>query len=65
MPGCYKLTAKNRMGSIPSGFALQVPTTSNGEPYASEVEQALKRAGFTDSNSLSYSSPRNWLVEKM
>ena len=53
------------MGEIPEGYVLQVVSRNTGGPQADEIEAALKRAGFTDSLSLSYRSPGNWKIKEM
>ena len=54
------------MGKIPKGFELQVTSALTGDrPGADEVEKALRIAGFTDMNSLSYKSPGNWEVKQL
>ena len=61
----YKLTATKSMGKIPKGLTLQVPSALTGNPSAKEVENARKSAGINDSQSLSWSSPGNWNVERI
>lgn len=53
------------MGKIPKGFMLQVTGGSISNPDSASVKEALKRAGFTDSQSLSYSAAGNWEVKKL
>ena len=52
------------MGQIPEGFILQVVSGNTGGPQADEIEAALRRAGFTDSQSISYRSPGNWKIKE-
>jgi hypothetical protein len=61
----YLVRAPRWMGEIPEGFILQVVSRNTGGPQADEIEEALKRAGFTDSLSLSYRSPGNWQIKEM
>lgn len=61
----YLVRAPRWMGEIPEGFVLQVVSSNTGGPQADEIEEALKRAGFTDSLSLSYRSPGNWRIKEM
>lgn len=49
------------MGRIPEGFELTLYTNCN-YVNSHEVEEALIRAGISDSNSLSWSSSGNWKV---
>lgn len=60
----YKLTAPRRLGEVPKGFVLQVASRCSAGPDANEVERALRAAGFTDNNTLSYKAAGNWIVEK-
>lgn len=62
---CFKLKVPRTMGKIPKGFELQVPSAHSGHPSADEVEKALKIAGFTDMNSISYKSSGNWEVKQL
>lgn len=61
----YKLTAPRNMGKITKGYILQVPSGRNGTPSAQEVETVLKALGFTDRQTLGYSSSGNWKVEEL
>ncbi len=61
----WLLTAPRKMGQIPEGYMIQVITSSTGEPNRKEVEDALRRVGFTDTLSLSYASVGNWKARKM
>ena len=64
MASIYKLTAPRSMGQIPEGFELTVYTNCNN--CASEdVEEALKRAGFTDYESLKYRHSGNWICKQI
>ena len=65
MPSCFLLKAKRQMGKIPKGFMLQVTGGSISNPDSAAVKEALKRAGCTDSQSLSYSAAGNWEVKKL
>ena len=47
------------MGQIPEGFEMTVYTNCNYVDKDSVIE-ALKRAGFTDDESLSWYSSGNW-----
>lgn len=60
----YKLTAPRQLGEVSKGFVLQVASRCSPTPNADEVERALKAAGFTDNNTLSYKASGNWKVEK-
>lgn len=62
---CYLLIAPRQMGKIPQGFHLQVPSDVSPSPNVKDVEEALKRAGFNDTQSLSYRSPGNWKCQKL
>lgn len=53
------------MGFIPEGYMLQVVSDSTGGPRRTDIQKALERAGFTDSQSLSYSASGNWIVEEL
>lgn len=59
MASIFKLTAPQRMGQIPEGFEMTVYTNCNYVDKDSVIE-ALKRAGFTDDESLSWYSSGNW-----
>ena len=61
----YLVRSPRWMGEIPEGFVLQVVSRNTSGPQADEIEAALKRAGFTDSMSLSYRSPGNWQIKEM
>lgn len=61
----YKLTAPRQMGKIPKGFILQVASPCTPTPNAKDIEAAIVRAGFNDSQSRSYRSAGNWEVEKL
>lgn len=61
----YLVKSPRWMGNIPAGLILQVPSTRTSGPHADEIEDALKRAGYTDSLSLSYRSPGNWEIIEM
>ena len=65
MAVCYRLTAPRNLGKIPKGYVLQVVSTCTPKPNACDVEEAIKRAGFTDVETRSYRSSGNWLVEEM
>lgn len=60
----YIVKARRLMGKIPEGFILQVVSSNTSGPQASEIEEALKRAGFTDWDSLSWRSPGNWKIKE-
>lgn len=64
MASVYKLTAPRDLGQIPEGFELTVYTNCN---YCApeDVEEALKRAGFTDYASLSYRCSGNWICKQI
>lgn len=64
MSSIFRLTAPRKLGQIPEGFVLTVHTDCN---YCDQddVAEALKRAGFTDYDSLSYKSSGNWLCEQI
>ena len=64
MASVYKLTAPRRMGQIPEGFELTVYTNCNN-CAAEDVEEALKRAGFTDYESLRYTCSGNWICKQI
>ncbi len=61
----YLIKAPRRMGFIPEGYMLQVVSDSTGGPRRTDIQKALERAGFTDSQSLSYSASGNWIVEEL
>ena len=65
MPGVYRVIAPKKMGKLPKGFVLQVPTNSNGKPTVSDIKEALIRVGFNDQETLGWSSPGNWDIEAM
>ena len=44
---CFKLTKRVNAGGIPVGYVVQV-TSTGGTPTPSDLEAALKRAGFND-----------------
>ena len=44
---CFKLTKRVNAGGIPVGYIVQV-TSTGGTPTPSDLEAALKRAGFND-----------------
>ena len=44
---CFKLTKRVNAGGIPVGYVVQV-TSNGGTPTPSDLEAALKRAGFND-----------------
>lgn len=44
---CFKLTKRVNAGGIPVGYVVQV-TSNGGTPTPSDLETALKRAGFND-----------------
>lgn len=44
---CIKLTKRVNAGGIPVGYVVQV-TSTGGTPTPSDLEAALKRAGFND-----------------
>lgn len=60
----YLLTAKRQMAKIPKGFILQVASRSMPKPAPEDVATALKAAGFSDSQSLSYKAAGNWDVKR-
>jgi hypothetical protein len=60
----YKLTAPRQLGEVPKGFVLQVASRRSPTPDSTDVERALRAAGFTDNNTLSYKASGNWKVEK-
>ena len=50
---------------IPKGYMIQVISSRTGtQPDVSEVEQALRNAGF-GSRAASWASPGNWIVKEM
>ena len=50
---------------IPQGFIIQVISSRTGsQPDASEVRDALHRAGFTG-RADSYAAPGNWIVKEL
>lgn len=51
--------------NIPKGFSMQVVSNSTGGPNRSEIEEALKRNGITDFNSITWASPGNWKITKV
>ena len=51
--------------NIQKGFRMQVFSNSTGGPSRGEIEEALKRQGINDFNSLSYASPGNWEINKI
>lgn len=59
----YKLTAPRNMGKVTKGYILQISSRCSAQPSVQEVESVLKALGFTDRETLSYSSPGNWTVE--
>lgn len=61
----YLVRAPRLMGKIPEGYILQVVSSNTGGPQADEIEAAIRRAGFTDSMSLSYRSPGNWRIKEI
>lgn len=61
----YLVRSPRWMGEIPEGYILQVGSRNTAGPQADEIEAALKRAGFTDSLSLSYRSPGNWEIKEI
>lgn len=61
----YLLVAPRRLGEIPEGYILQVASDSTGGPRRTDIEKALVRAGFTDTQSLSYSSLGNWRMKEL
>lgn len=65
MATCYKVTAPKSMGKIPKGFSMQVVSSSSFVPERSEIERALKAAGFTEISEWSWASPGNWEIMKL
>ena len=61
----YIIKAPRRLGSIPEGYVIQVVSDSTGGPRRTDIEKALVRAGFVDSQSLSYSASGNWKIEEL
>ncbi len=52
-------------GGIPKGYVLQVISSRTGlQPDASEVRDAIRRAGF-NKRAESYASPGNWIVKEL
>ena len=50
---------------IPKGYILQVMSSRTGsQPDASEVREALRRAGF-NKRAESWASPGNWIVREL
>ncbi len=51
---------------IPQGFVIQVISSRTGsQPDATEVREAMKRAGITDQQDLSWCSPGNWKIKEL
>lgn len=61
----YKLTAPRDMGKVGKGFEFIVNSSTFPNPNSKDIEEALKRMGYTDKQTLSYSSSGNWKVEKL
>ena len=59
MASVFRLRAPQKMGQIPKGFEMTIYTDCNYVDKDS-VAGALKRAGFTDDESLSWCSSGNW-----
>ena len=59
------LIAPRDLGRIPKGFIIQVITSSTGTPSPKEVEEAIVRAGFTDTWSRSFRSSGNWTIKTL
>lgn len=50
---------------IPKGYIIQVVSSRTGsQPNASEVREALHRAGF-NKRAESWASPGNWIVREL
>ncbi len=50
---------------IPKGYILQVISSRSGtQPDASEVREALRRAGFSK-RAESWAAPGNWIVKEI
>lgn len=59
----YILIAPRYMDGIPEGYMLQVVSNNTAGPQATEIREALIRAGFSGM-ALSWASPGNWKVMK-
>ena len=52
-------------GGIPKGYILQVISTRTGnQPDATEVMEALRRAGFSK-RAESWAAPGNWIIKEV
>lgn len=51
------------MNGIPEGYILQVVSNNTAGPQASDIRQALARAGFSGM-ALSWAAPGNWIIDK-
>lgn len=59
----YILIAPRYMDGIPEDYILQVVSNNTAGPQASEIREALVRAGFSGM-ALSWASPGNWMIQK-
>ena len=61
----YLVQAPSLRGRIYQGYTFQVMCSSTGGPNATDIKEALIALGFTDTRTLSYCSPGNWIIKKM
>jgi len=61
----YLVQAPMLRGKIYKGYTFQVMCNSTGGPNSTDIREALISLGFTDTATLSYSSPGNWIIKKM
>lgn len=59
----YLIQAPRYMDGIPEGYILQVVSNNSAGPQASDIRQALIRAGFSGM-ALSWASEGNWKIIK-
>ena len=61
----FKLTAPCQRGRMPAGYSFLVNTGYDVRLSSHFIEEALKEEGFSDRETLYYSSDGYWKVEKI